>query len=204
MTLPRSAFWLASPLLGAPDCKRTLSPSFTIQNEQLLLLSQARIAIEAVDLFTQAIAPEPEATAAGQEAKQARAILSARAFVYEAANLRGLAVAIGRRFPKLQADAERAVADFDAALPHLMELRDSQAHMDERWAARARGRRIELERGSSDDPRNFELVFLSEVEGDRLRATAASGRHLSLRIAPSAVRPIDALPEAVFASIVES
>lgn len=66
-----------------------------------------------------------------------RSELGARTFVYELAVLRRAAVAVGKLTP-CPDEARALIARFDASCPTLVKLRDTLAHMDERFIGEAR------------------------------------------------------------------
>ena len=113
--------------------------------------------------------------------------VAAKAFVYEAATLRLLIADVARRYPQFEDDARGALLGFDQALPNLIELRNSQAHLDERLNFRTRGRVIEVADRATIDPDGFGLISPPHVSGDSVQATTESGHHAAVRIDGDAV-----------------
>jgi hypothetical protein len=178
------------------------SPSFIIATEQITLVRQLGCVRAAADLFAHHRAeapPSPERWAEWDEATL-KMTVAAKAFVYEATTLRQLAVDVARRYPQFASDAAAALAEFDRALPLLMELRNSQAHLDERVNFRTRGKRIALKGQEQVDPHGFGLITLPHVAGHSIQATTEGGEHAVIIIGAEAVATAERLVRKVFAS----
>lgn len=101
---------------------------------------------------------------------------AARACIYELAVFRNLMKAASNQVPERSA-ADAVVAEFDADVPGLVSVRDTLAHLDERFSGVARGRAI------SPQPTlvQGELMELGAVvEIDRISAHTASGQFVTV------------------------
>lgn len=176
------------------------SPSFIIARDQALMVRQAYCVRAAVQLFTEEIAsanPHPPQSIGWHEVR-ARADVLAKAFVYEAATLRALAIDVANRFPQFAEDARCAVAEFDRKLGQLVPLRNSQAHIDERLNFRARGKPITMK--SMSRPR-LDTLCPPQACGNTVQGTTEAGVHAVIVIDDRATEAADQLVEGVFASL---
>jgi hypothetical protein len=173
-----------------------------IAREQSLLVGQLYLVEAAVELFEEVVAAHQVHAFRSEmwHSAQARLDVVGRAFVYEAATLRALAVDIGKRFPQFADDARRAVADYDDALPTLVALRNSQAHLDERLNFRARGKSIST-RSLEYDPHGFGSMTPPQVCGLTVQGTTEDGRHAIVAVDGRAVDAAHRLVQTVFASV---
>lgn len=78
-----------------------------------------------------------------------KATIAARSFVHELVVLRR-AVGAAARFAPDPAAAERRAAQFDTAYPMLVQLRDTLAHLDERFVAESYGKSIPIQPATVD------------------------------------------------------
>ncbi len=176
------------------------SPSFIIAREQAMMVEQAYCVWAAVEMFKErstSTNPHPRNSVAWCEAK-ARADVLAKAFVYEAATLRALAIDVAERFPQFSEDARRAVVEFDSSLPQLVPLRNSQAHIDERRNFRARGKAISTI-SLEFDPHGFGVMCPPQACGNTVQGTTETGAHAVIAIDDHAVAAADRLVDGVFA-----
>ena len=179
------------------------SPSMIIRMEQIVLVRQVGCVRAAVDLFSQFRATAPGTCSQWAEWDDAtlKMTVAAKAFIYEAATLRQLAVDVVRRYPQFALDADRSLADFDQALPMLMELRNSQAHLDERLNFRARGKGIKVKYPEVLDPHGFGTITLPHVSGQTIQSTTESGEHAVITVDAAAVAAAEKLVRGVFLSL---
>ena len=179
------------------------SPSMIIVGEQIALVRQLGAVRAAADMFTQhrQIAPLEIGRWVEWDDDTLKMTVAAKAFVYEAATLRQLAVDVARRYPQFAADTRLALAKFDQALPLLMELRNSQAHLDERLNFKSRRTSIKVKYGEKLDPHGFGLITLPHVSGQTIQATTESGEHAVIAINAEAAIAAEHLVRGVFASV---
>jgi hypothetical protein len=178
------------------------SSSFIIANEQRIAVWQAQLVEAAASMFA------VQRVSADDSMPLLPATLAmtvaAKSFVYEASGLRRLVVDIARRYPQFAADAANGLRVFDATFPGLQELRDSQAHLDERLNRRARNRAIKLVPDQTLDPYSFGLLHPPQVVADSILGTIASGKQASIRIDTISVLAAEQLVRELFRSALDT
>lgn len=126
--------------------------------------------------------------------------VAAKAFVYEAATLRQLVVDVARRFPQFSEDAAAGLREFDRALPQLTDLRNSQAHLDERLNFRAR-RKVISTSSLEYDPHRFGAMTPPQVCGTTIQGTLEDGRHARIDITAESADAARSLIVATFSLV---
>jgi len=176
------------------------SPSLIIKSEQMVLVRQLGCVREAAYLFEELRPHAPASVDAWAEWDRhtLRLNVAARAFIYEATTLRQLIADVARRYPQFRDDAKVALSSFDNALPRLVELRNSQAHLDERLNFRARGHVIEVADRASVDPDGFGVISLPHVSGDSVQGTTETGNHAEISINVDSVAAAEAAVRRLF------
>lgn len=189
------------------DESEFFSSSFLIRREQHLLNEQLGLVVAAAELFQELRARFDELGLDQRDwsAERDRMTVAAKAFVYEAVTLRLVAVDIARRFPQFANDTDRGLKAFDTAFPQLVELRNSQAHFDERINFRARAKRITPTSFQGEAPFPVgSLLAPPQVCGSTIQGTTETGGHAVIEISDRTVKAAERLVVSVFASVVSA
>jgi hypothetical protein len=128
--------------------------------------------------------------------------IHARSFVNALAVLQRILVAIcscGFE-PEVAAKLEQARDAFTEAIPGLKDVRDSVAHVDERWRGASRGRKIAAEPVTNDfiNAPGGGVMFIEGLIGNRFGGTTADGTHAEVEVSDATTEVARAAVQAVF------